>query len=63
MDRMEESPLRLGILGADRISPAALLEPARRNPSALVDAVASRDAEKARKLRAAARHRAVLRRL
>ena len=35
--------LRIGILGAARIAPAALIRPARLNPDVTVEAVASRD--------------------
>jgi predicted dehydrogenase len=37
------SPLRIGILGAARIAPMALIRPARQVPEALVVAVAARD--------------------
>lgn len=48
-------PLRIGILGAARIAPAALIAPARAQPGvAEVVAVAARDAEKAERF--AARH-------
>jgi predicted dehydrogenase len=46
--------LRLGILGAARIAPAAVVKPARVVPGASVDAVAARDPERARAF--AARH-------
>src|SRR5215470_17260002 len=52
---MAEQPLRLGILGAARIAPMALLAPARRVPGAEVVAVAARDAARASAF--AARHR------
>jgi predicted dehydrogenase len=42
------SPLRFGILGAARIAPMALIEPARRVADAQVLAVAARDVNKAR---------------
>jgi len=48
------APLRLGILGAARIAPMALIAPARNVPDATVRAVAARDVERARKF--AARH-------
>jgi predicted dehydrogenase len=47
-------PLRIGILGAARIAPMALVRPARRVPEANVLAVAARDP--ARAVRFAARH-------
>ncbi len=47
--------LRIGTLGAARITPGALLKPARRIPDVTVDAVAARDRERA--LRFAAKHR------
>lgn len=47
-------PLRIGILGAARIAPMALIRPAQRVPGAVVAAVAARDAEKARRF--AAKH-------
>ncbi len=47
-------PLRIGILGAGRIAPLALLRPARGRHDVEVIAVAARDAEKARRF--AARH-------
>jgi predicted dehydrogenase len=50
----EISPLRIGILGAARIAPMALVRPARRVPEAEVVAVAARDPERARRF--AARH-------
>ncbi len=40
-------PLRIGTLGAARITPAALLSPARRNPAVEVTAVAARDRDRA----------------
>jgi len=43
-----QTPLRFGILGAARIAPMALIQPARRVAEAHVLAVAARDAEKAR---------------
>ena len=42
------TPLRIGILGAARITPVALLKPARQVPEAEVVAVAARDPERAR---------------
>ncbi len=46
--------LRIGMLGAARIAPAALIRPARQLPDAEVTAVAARDAARAQKF--AARH-------
>lgn len=48
------SPLRIGILGAARIAPMALVRPAREVPGAQVVAVAARDPDRARRF--AARH-------
>jgi predicted dehydrogenase len=48
------APLRIGVLGAARIAPLALIAPARGNPRVEVAGVAARDAEKARRF--AARH-------
>jgi predicted dehydrogenase len=42
------TPLRIGILGAARIAPMALIRPARSVPEARVTAVAARDPERAR---------------
>ncbi len=50
MDRV-----RIGVLGAARITPAALIRPARRVPEVSVTAVAARDPERARRF--AAKHR------
>src|SRR5262245_13087654 len=50
----EERPLRIGILGAARIAPMALVRPARDVPEARIAAVAARDAERA--ARFATRH-------
>jgi predicted dehydrogenase len=50
----ERSPLRMGILGAARIAPAALVRPARKLPEVEVVAVAARDPRRARKF--ASRH-------
>jgi predicted dehydrogenase len=47
--------LRIGVLGAARATPDALLEPARRLPDVEVTAVAARDPERARRF--ARRHR------
>src|SRR5262249_11852014 len=52
---MTDGPLRLGILGAARIAPMALVAPARRVGDAVVTAVAARDAARASAF--AARHR------
>ena len=43
----ETRPLRIGLLGAARIAPAALIRPARRVAGALVAAVAARDPARA----------------
>jgi predicted dehydrogenase len=48
------TPLRIGLLGAARIAPMALLRPAQRVPELRVVALAARDPEKARRF--AARH-------
>jgi len=50
----DELPLRIGILGAARIAPMALVRPARQVPEVRVVGVAARDPEKARRF--AARH-------
>ena len=44
---MEDKPLRMGILGAARIAPMALVSPARRHPQVRVDAVAARSLDRA----------------
>lgn len=46
--------LRIGVLGAARITPAALIAPARDNPDVVVAAVAARDVSRARRF--AGRH-------
>ena len=46
---MAHAPLRIGILGAARIAPMALIAPARRVPEATVVAVAAREVERARR--------------
>jgi predicted dehydrogenase len=51
---MTAAPLRVGILGAARIAPMAMIAPARRVGEANVVAVAARDPERARQF--AARH-------
>ena len=51
---MPTAPLRIGVLGAARIAPMALLAPARRTGVAQVVAVAARDGDRARAF--AARH-------
>src|SRR5262245_13322430 len=51
---MNQAPLRLGILGAARIAPIALIQPAREVEEVVVEAVAARDP--ARAARFAARH-------
>jgi predicted dehydrogenase len=48
------APVRIGILGAARIAPSALIRPAREVPEARVVAVAARDKKRAEKF--AARH-------
>lgn len=50
-----ERPLRIGILGAARIAPTAVVRPARELPEVEVLAVAARDPQKARRF--AAKHR------
>jgi predicted dehydrogenase len=50
----EASPLRIGILGAARIAPMALVRPARDVPEARVAAIAARDRQRADRF--AARH-------
>ncbi len=50
----DAAPLRIGTLGAARITPMALVRPARRVPEAEVVAVAARDEGRARKF--AAKH-------
>jgi predicted dehydrogenase len=47
-------PIRIGILGAARVAPYALIDPARRNPAVSIAAVASRSLPKAQVF--AARH-------
>lgn len=44
------SALKIGVLGAARIAPSAILKPARRNARAEVLAVAARDGERAERL-------------
>src|SRR5262245_62159585 len=51
---MADGPLRIGILGAARIAPMALIAPAQRNLEAAVVGVAARDATRAASF--AARH-------
>jgi predicted dehydrogenase len=46
---VSQAPLRLGVLGAARIAPQALLKPARRVAEATVIAVAARDRTRAEK--------------
>jgi predicted dehydrogenase len=41
-------PLRIGVLGAARIAPSALIKPAKDNPDVVVSAVAARDGARAR---------------
>jgi predicted dehydrogenase len=52
---MTQAPLRIGVLGAARIVPAALIRPAREIPEVAVVAIAARDPGRARSF--AARHR------
>ncbi len=49
------APLRIGILGAARIAPWAVITPARSNPEVVVAAIAARDPRRARAF--ARRHR------
>ena len=42
------APLRVGVLGAARIAPSALIRPSRDNPEVVVAAVAARDVSRAR---------------
>ena len=42
------APVRIGTLGAARITPTALIKPARKVPEVVVAAVAARDAERAK---------------
>lgn len=46
---MTSSPIRIGILGAAAIVPAALTNPARRIPQAQVVAIAARDPQRAQR--------------
>ncbi|MBI1813431.1 MAG: Gfo/Idh/MocA family oxidoreductase [Deltaproteobacteria bacterium] len=46
-DHTDRGPLRIGILGAARIAPMALIRPARQVPAAAITAVAARDRGKA----------------
>ena len=46
-DAMATDPLRIGILGAARIAPMALIRPARQVPAAHIVAVAARDPQRA----------------
>ncbi len=48
-NKPQTSPLRIGTLGASRIAPAALINPARKNVLAEVVAVAARDQSRAEK--------------
>lgn len=45
---MSVSPLRIGVLGAAKIAPEGIIEPAKRRNDAVVVAVAARDADRAR---------------
>lgn len=47
-DRAATPPIRFGVVGAARITPSALLEPASTNPEVTVDAIAARDGARAR---------------
>ena len=47
MTGIEAAPLRIGVLGAARIAPMALIKPATRNVEVVVSAVAARDAARA----------------
>ncbi|MFZ1179625.1 MAG: Gfo/Idh/MocA family oxidoreductase, partial [Mycobacterium sp.] len=49
------NPVRIGILGAARIAPFALINPSRENADVVVAAVVARDASRARSF--AAKHR------
>ena len=51
---MSDTPLRIGVLGAARIAPLALIRPARKVPGVLVAAIAARDRRRAEAF--AARH-------
>ena len=42
-------PLRFGVLGAAKIAPGALIQPAKLGSEATVDVVAARDPERARR--------------
>ena len=42
------APLRIGVLGAARITPSALIKPAKDNADVVVAAVAARDGSRAR---------------
>jgi predicted dehydrogenase len=46
------TPLRVGILGAARVAPPAVIKPARENAEVVVAAVAARDASRAREFAA-----------
>lgn len=45
---MSDKPLRIGVLGAARIAPPALIAPARSTGAAVVTAIAARDLDRAR---------------
>src|ERR1700761_5298167 len=47
-ESQDPNPLRIGILGAARIAPAALISPAQENAAVTVAAVAARDSSRAR---------------
>ena len=51
----DSSPLRIGILGAARIAPAAIIRPARLIPGVQVTAIAARDPDRGQRF--AAQHR------
>lgn len=52
---MDKARVRIGILGAARIAPRAMVKPAAEEPEAEVTAVAARDLERARRF--AAKHK------
>ena len=43
----DDSPLRIGILGAARVTPISLILPARDHPGVIIAAVAARDRTRA----------------
>ncbi|MEU7588269.1 Gfo/Idh/MocA family oxidoreductase [Micromonospora sp. NPDC049230] len=46
---MTSTPLRVGLLGASRIAPAAVIRPARKTPGVTIAAVAARDDRRGRR--------------